>query len=128
VIRSVWLGFVFLAFIGALAIFKVGGAVPSKQQIALAEPVPVQQALAEQAVEPDVPEDALAKADRLDDTPDKKPVQAIAIVPPQVVPSAPRKPTKLVSRHWSDSYAKVKKRKHHRYHATRTKKHRRAHR
>ena len=117
-----WLAFVFLAFIGALVLFKVGGATPSKQQTALAE-----SALADAAIEPEVAENALAKADRLDDTPDKKPVQAIAIVPPQVVP-VKEKPTRLVARHWRDSYAKVKKRKYHRQHATRTKKHRRAHR
>jgi hypothetical protein len=118
VIRSAWLAFVFLAFIGALAVIKVGVATPSKQQAALADAV----------IEPDVTQDALAKADKLGDLPDKTPVQSIAIVPPQAVPKAQEKPTKLVSRHWRDSYAKVKKRKHHRHHATRTKKPRRAHR
>jgi hypothetical protein len=123
----VWLAFVFLAFIGALVLFKAGGAMPSKQQTALAEPSLAGQAVADAAIEPEVAQDALAKADRLDDTPDKKPVQAIAIVPPQVVP-VKEKPARLVARHWRDSYAKVKKRKHYRQHATRTKKHRRAHR
>jgi hypothetical protein len=119
-IRSVWLAFGFLVFIGALAAFKAGVATPSRQQAGLAE-----QALAEAAIEPEVARDALVKADRLDDTPDKKPVQAIAIVPPpQAVPKLQEKPTKIISRHWRDSYAKVKKRKHHRHHATRTKKHR----
>jgi hypothetical protein len=127
VIRSVWLAFVFLAFIGALAVIKVGVATPSKQQTALLEPVLSESALAEQAVEPEVAQDALAKADRLDDTPDKKPVQAIAIVPPEIAPK-PEKPTRIISRHWRDSYAKAKKRKHHRHYATRTKKRRLAHR
>ena len=66
--------------------------------------------------------DVLPKADRLDDVSDPKPVQE--------VPSCrwPQEKTiKIISRHWRDNYAKVKKRKRPRHHVTRTK-HRRAHR
>jgi hypothetical protein len=131
-IRSVWLAFIFLACLGVLAVFKVGVATPSKQQVALAdqvEPAVAQNVPAPEAFIQEAPaQEVLAKADKLDDVTDRKPVQAIAIVPPQALPKVQEKPTKIVSRHWSDSYAKVKKRKHHRHHATRTKKHRRAHR
>jgi hypothetical protein len=135
----VWLAFIFLSFLGALAVFKVGVATPSKQQAALAgqltapaaahdvaapdasvQQASVQEASAQEALA----QEALAKADKLDDVTDRKPVQAIAILPPQAVPQAKEKTTKIISRHWRDSYAKVKKRKHHRHHATRTKKHR----
>jgi hypothetical protein len=130
-IRSVWLAFIFLACLGVLAVFKVGVATPSKQQVALADQV--EPTVAQDAAAPDAfiqeasAQEVLAKADKLDDVTDRKPVQAIAIVPPQAVPQPQQKTTKIISRHWSDSYAKVKKRKHHRHHATRTK-HRRAHR
>ena len=117
-IRSVWLASIFLVFIGALAAFKVGTATPSPQRAA---------AVAHDAIEADVAQDALAKADKLDDPPDRKPVQSIAIVPPKAAPLAQEKPAKIVSRHWRDSNAKVKKRKHYRHYASR-KKHRRAHR
>jgi hypothetical protein len=127
-IRSVWLAFIFLSFIGALAVFKAGVATPSKQQAALAdqvaEPVVAQDAAAsdasiqEASVQEASAQDALAKADKLDDVTGRKPVQAIAILPPQAVPRAQEKTTKIISRHWRDSYAKVKKRKHHRHHAT----------
>jgi hypothetical protein len=131
-IRSVWLAFIFLACLGVLAVFKVGVATPSKQQVALADQV--EPAVAQDVAAPDAfireasAQEVLAKADKLDDVADRKPVQAIAIVPPQAVPQPQQKTTRIISRHWSDSYAKVKKRKHHRHHATRTKKHRRAHR
>ena len=75
-IRSVWLAFAFLVFIGVLAAFKVGIATPSKQQVAVANDV----------AEPEPVQDVLAKADKLDDVPDRIPVQPIAIVPPQAVP------------------------------------------
>jgi hypothetical protein len=131
-IRSVWLAFIFLAFLGALAIFKVGVATPSKQQAALAdqmEPAVARDVAAPEAfIQEASAQEVLAKADKLDDVTDRKAVQAIAIVPSQAVPQPQQKTTKIISRHWSDSYAKVKKRKHHRHHATRTKKHRRAHR
>ena len=128
-IRSVWLAFIFLAFIGALAVFKAGVATPSKQEAAVADQV-AEPAVARDVAAPDAliqqasAQEALAKADKLDDVTDRKPVQAIAILPPQAVPQAREKTTKIISRHWRDSYAKVKKRKHHRHHATRTKKHR----
>jgi hypothetical protein len=107
-IRSVWLAFAFLVFIAVLAAFRVGIATPSKQQVAIANDV----------AEPEPVQDVLAKADKLDDVPDRIPVQPIAIVPPQATPKAQEKPTKIVGRHWSDSYAKVKKRKYHRHHAS----------
>jgi hypothetical protein len=128
-IRSVWLAFIFLSFIGALAAFKAGVATPSKQQAAVADQV-AEPAVAQDVAAPDASiqqasaQEALAKADKLDDVANRKPVQAIAILPPQAVPQAKEKTTKIISRHWRDSYAKVKKRKHHRHHATRTKKHR----
>ena len=117
-IRSVWLAFVSLVAICALAALKVSIATPSKQQAALADEV----------LEADVAQDPLPKADKLDEAPDKKTVQAIAIVPPQAAPTPQEKTTKVVRRQWRESYAKVKKRKHYRHHATRTRKHRRAHR
>jgi hypothetical protein len=128
-IRSVWLAFIFLAFIGALAVFKAGLATSPTQQVALADQLAAP-AVAQDAAAPDASiqeasaQQVLAKADKLDDVTDRKPVQAIAIVAPQAAPQAKEKTTKIISRHWRDSYAKVKKRKHHRHHATRTKKHR----
>jgi hypothetical protein len=113
-IRSVWLAFAFLVFIGALAAFKVGVAMPPGQQVAVAD----------EATESEAVQGALPKSDKLDDVPDRIPVQPIAIVPPQATPQAEEKPIRIVSRHWRDSNAKMKKRKHHRHHATRTKKHR----
>jgi hypothetical protein len=109
-IRSVWLAFAFLVFIGALAVFKAGVGTAPKLEAAIAADV----------VEAELAQDVLPKADRLDDVSDPKPVQAVAIVPP--VPAAVSQPqektTKIIGRHWRDSYAKVKKRKHHRHHAT----------
>jgi hypothetical protein len=113
-IRSVWLAFAFLVFIGVLAAFKVGIATPSRQQVAVANDV----------AEPEPVQDVLAKADKLDDVPDRIAVQPIAIVPPRATPQSDVRTTKIVSRHWRDSNAKMKKRKHHRHHAARTKKHR----
>lgn len=105
-IRSVWLAFAFLVFIGALAAFKVG--VAPSQQLAVADDV----------VEAEAVQGALPKSDKLDDVPDRIPVQPIAIVPPQATPQAEEKPIRIVSRHWRDSNAKMKKRKYHRHHAT----------
>jgi hypothetical protein len=128
-IRSVWLAFIFLSFIAALAVFKAGVATSPTQQVALADQLAAP-AAAQDAAAPDASiqeasaQEVLAKADKLDDVTDRKPVQAIAILPPQAVPQAKEKTTKIISRHWRDSYAKVKKRKHHRHHATRTKKYR----
>jgi hypothetical protein len=128
-IRSVWLAFIFLSFIAALAVFKAGVATSPTPQVALADQLAAP-AAARDAAAPDASiqeasaQEVLAKADKLDDVTDRKPVQAIAILPPQAVPQAKEKTAKIISRHWRDSYAKVKKRKHHRHHATRTKKHR----
>ncbi len=118
-IRSVWLAFIFLACLCGLAAFKTGIATPSAQQAAIEADV----------IEVELSQTLLPKADRLDDTSEPRAVQAIAIVPPATAAAQPQeKPTKFVSRHWRDSYAKVKKRKHFRHHAIRTKKLRRAHR
>jgi hypothetical protein len=107
-IRSVWLAFAFLVFIGALAVFRAGVATAPKLE-----------AIAADVVEADLAQDVLPKADRLDDASDPKPVQALAIVPPVPAAAQPQeKTTKIISRHWRDSYAKVKNRKHHGHHAT----------
>jgi hypothetical protein len=45
-------------------------------------------------------------------------VQSVATVLPAVAPQPQEKTTKIVGRYWRDSYAKVKKPKHHRHHAT----------
>jgi hypothetical protein len=108
-IRSVWLAFAFLVFIGALAVFRAGVATAPKLEAAIPADV----------VEAELAQDVLPKADRLDDVSDPKPVQAVAIVPPPAAAAQPQEKTiKIISRHWRDSYAKVKKRKHHRHHAT----------
>jgi len=107
-IRSVWLAFAFLVFIGALAVFKAGVATPPRLEAAIAADV----------IEAELAQDVLPKADRLDDVSEPKPVQSVAIVPPAATPQPQEKTTKIISRHWRDSYAKVKKRKHHRYYAT----------
>jgi hypothetical protein len=108
-IRSVWLAFAFLVFIGALAVFRAGVGTSPKLE-----------AIAADVVEADLAQDVLPKADRLDDASDPKPVQAVAIVPPvpAAAPQPQEKTIKIISRHWRDSYAKVKKRKYHRHHAT----------
>jgi hypothetical protein len=106
-IRSVWLAFAFLVFIGALAVFRAGVATSPKLE-----------AIAADMVEAELAQDVLPKADRLDDVSDPKPVQSVAIVPPAAAPQPQEKTIKIISRHWRDSYAKVKKRKYHRHHAT----------
>ena len=70
-IRSVWLAFAFLVFIGALAVFRAGVATSPRLE-----------AIAADVVETELAQDVLPKADRLDDVSDPKPVQAVAIVPP----------------------------------------------
>jgi hypothetical protein len=107
-IRSVWLAFAFLVFIGALAVFRAGVATPPKLEAAIAADV----------IEAGLAQDVLPKADRLDDVSDPKPVQSVAIVPPVPAVAPQEKPIKIISRHWRDSYAKVKKRQHHRHYAT----------
>ena len=116
-IRSVWLAVIFLVCICVLAAFKVSIATPSRQQAALADEV----------MDSDGALDVMAKADRLDDVPDKKPVQSVAIVVPKAVAEMEEGPPKIISRHWQDSNATIKKRKRYRHHASRTR-HRRAHR
>jgi hypothetical protein len=109
-IRSVWLAFGCLVFIATLAVFKAG--VSTLPKLEAAVPADLVEAGASQAV--------LPKADRLDDLSEPKPVQSVAVVPPAAAPQPQAKTTKLVARHWRDSYGKLKKRKHHRHYATHT--------
>jgi hypothetical protein len=114
-IRSVWLAFAFLVFIGALAAFRAGvGTAPT-----------LEAAIAADVVEAQLAQDVLPKADRLDGVSDPKPVQAVAIVPPVPAAAPQERPIKIISRHWRDSYAKVKKRSHHRHYASHHRAHRR---
>jgi hypothetical protein len=106
-IRSVWLAFGCLVFIATLAVFKAGVATLPKLEAAV--PADVAEAGTAQAV--------LPKADRLDDASEPKPVQSVAVVPPAAAPQPKAKTTKLVARHWRDSYGKLKKRTHHRQYA-----------
>ena len=117
-IRSVWLALIFLFLIGALAAFKVSFAAQSKQQAALSDGV------VGQGVDRDAPAlEVLAKGDRLDEIPDKKVVQAIAIGSPVAAQPAGNR---IISRHWQDSHATMKFRNHHRHHESRNR-HRRVH-
>ena len=77
------------------AVLKVGIATPPKQQAAFSD---------------EVPENALAKADKLDveEIPDKKTIRSIAIVPPIAAPK-PEKATKIISRHWQSAKGKLRK-------------------
>ena len=62
-----------------------------------------------------IPENALAKADKLDveEISDKKTIRSIAIVPPIAAPK-PKKATKIISRHWQNAKAKLRKYHHRR--------------
>jgi hypothetical protein len=97
-VRSVWLAFAFLLCLGALAVWKVSGATPPAQQVA------------EAAAEPESVWGVLPKGDRLDGA-EPKLVQAIAVTPPAAQQQAQEKPIRIVSRHWRDSHATLKKRK-----------------
>jgi hypothetical protein len=99
--RPIWLALIFLMGICALAAaLKVGIVTPPKQQAAFSD---------------EVPENALVKADKLDveEIPDKKTIRSIAIVLPIAVPK-PEKATKIISRHWQNAKAKLRK-YHHRH-------------
>jgi hypothetical protein len=104
--RPIWLALIFLVGICGLAALKISIATSPKQQAAFAE----------DAI--DIPVNALAKADKLEveEIPDKKIIQSIAIVP-QIAASIPA--TKIVSRDWQDGFAKVKMRKHYHRHVSR---------
>jgi hypothetical protein len=99
--RPIWVALVFLMGICAwAAVLKVGIVTPPKQPAAFSD---------------EVPENALAKADKLDveEIPDKKTIRSIAIVPPIAAPK-PEKATKIISRHWQNAKAKLRK-YHHRH-------------
>jgi hypothetical protein len=100
--RPIWLALILLIGICALAALKISIAAPP-QQAAFADDVIV------------LPVNALAKADKLEveETPYKKTIQSIAIVP-QLAAPIPEKATKIVSHHWQDGFAKAKMWKHHR--------------
>ena len=102
--RPIWLALILLIGICALAALKIGIAAPP------------QTAFADDVIE--VPVNALAKTDKLEveETPYKKTIQSIAIVPPVTTPiiaPIPEKATKTVSHDWQDSSAKAKTWKHH---------------
>jgi hypothetical protein len=106
--RPIWLAVILLIGTCALAALKTSIATPAKQQAAVADNVI------------EVPVNALAKADRLEveETPYKKTIQSIAIVP-QITAPVPEKATKIVSHDWQDGFAKAKMRKHHHRYASR---------
>jgi hypothetical protein len=81
-------------------------------KISIAAPPTRQTAFADDEIE--LPVNALAKADKLEaeETPYKKTIQSIAIVP-QLAAPIPEKATKIVSHHWQDGFAKAKTWKHH---------------
>jgi hypothetical protein len=94
----VWLAFAFLVCLGALAVWKVSGATPPAQQVA------------EAAAEAESVWGLLPKGDRLDSA-EPKLVQAVAVTPPMAEQSPQENPVRIVSRHWRDSHATMKKRK-----------------
>src|SRR5271154_4556506 len=97
--RPIWLALILLIGICTLAALKVGTAAPP------------QTPFADDVIE--VPVNALAKTDKreVEETPYKKTIQSIAIVPQPAAPT-PEKATKIVS-HWQDGFAKAKMWKHH---------------
>jgi hypothetical protein len=98
-VRSVWLAFAFLVCLGALAVWKVSGATPPAPQVAA------------EGADADSVWGVLPKGDRLDSA-EPKLVQAIAVMPPIAEPQPREKPIRIASRHWRDSNATLKKRKH----------------
>ena len=103
--RPLWLALVFLIGICGLAALKVSIATPAKQDAAFSD----------DKSDADISQEASVKADRLDvnyieEAPDKKPVQTVAIVlKPAVSPNPREKITKIISRHWHEGYAKMTK-------------------
>jgi hypothetical protein len=101
--KPIWLALMLLIGICTLAALKIGAVAPP------------QTAFADDVIE--IPVDALAKTDKLevDETPYKKAIQSIAIVPQPAAPT-PERATKIVSHHWQDGFANAKMWKHrHRY-------------
>jgi flagellar basal body-associated protein FliL len=104
-VKTVWLGLVFLIAIGGLIAYNF--ATSAKHQTASADPA---------AVNADTRGAPSAKADRLDvnyleDLPDKTSVHTIPIVLSEPAAKAgPEKVTKIISRHWHEGYARITKR------------------
>jgi hypothetical protein len=114
-VRTVWLALVFFIGICGLAALKVSIATPAKQEAAFWDA----------AIEADVSQHFLSKADKLEvnsieETPDKKLVHTIAIVPLLVAPKPEEKIIKISSRHWHEGYAKMRSQKNHRHKTSRT--------
>jgi hypothetical protein len=105
-VRTVWVGLIFLIAICGLVAFKIGTATSSKSVASIDIP-------AEPADEETAPS---VKADRLDVNyqdvvPDKTSVQTIPIVIPAPAPKAqPEKVAKIIGRHWHEGYAKITRR------------------
>jgi hypothetical protein len=105
-VRTFWLGFVFLIAIGGLIAYKTSFAIPAARQTAS---VDAPAALADTQHIP------LAKADRLDvnyldDVPDKTPIRTIPINLSEPAEARPEKVTKIISRHWHVGYGRMRKR------------------
>jgi hypothetical protein len=115
-VRTVWLALVCFIGICGLAALKVSIAPPAKQEAAFWDA----------AIEADVLQHFLSKADKpevnsIEETPDKKLVHTIAIVPPLVAaPKPEEKIIKISSRHWHEGYAKMRSHKNHRHKTSRT--------
>jgi hypothetical protein len=104
-VRTVWLGLVFLIAIGGLIAYNF--ATGAKHQAAFADPTV---AIADTQDAPSTKADRL-DVDYLEDVPDKTPVHTIPIVlskPP--AKAEPEKVTKIISRHWHERYARITKR------------------
>jgi hypothetical protein len=115
-VRTVWLALVFFIGICGLAALKASIATPAKQEAAFWDA----------AIEADVSQHFLSKADKLEvnsieETDDKKLVHTIAIVPLLVVAPKPEdKIIKISSRHWHEGYGKMRSHKNHRHKTSRT--------
>jgi hypothetical protein len=106
-LRTVWLGLIFLiAICGAIA-YRIGFSSTSAHRPASAD------ATAAIADTQDAPS---AKADRLDvnyldDVPDKTSVHTIPIILSEPAANAgPEKVTKIIGHHWHEGYARITKR------------------
>jgi hypothetical protein len=104
-VRTVWLGLVFLIAIGGLIAYNF--ATRAKHQAAFADPTA---AIADNLDAPS------AKADRLDvnyleELPDKTSVHTIPIILlERAAKDGPEKVSKIISRHWHQGYARITKR------------------
>ena len=104
--RIVSIALMSLTAVGGLAIYKLGFAAPAASEMASTVP----------PVTADLPNMASAKSDKLDihplpDIPAKMVVHTIPITVPadivQVKKAPPEKVTRIVSRHWRASYARM---------------------